>query len=199
MCPFVLTSNKVCLSSLARHFGPVIKTALLRHSSRSRRSIGWDRDHLGFTFRVSLCITCVYLLLFFCNSCICFTCMCSPRNVFSLLLSFKCQSAIAASNSDLSCSSSALSFVYFHPCNFFCFATPNRSLKPLCGLNTPNVTYSGLIFQPYFNPARDGRGSKVPNCWKYCPLTWCIGGMRVVFCTVHVDTYDALTFLIWVW
>jgi hypothetical protein len=30
---FCYVMPKVCLSSLARHFGPVIKTAVLRHSS----------------------------------------------------------------------------------------------------------------------------------------------------------------------
>jgi hypothetical protein len=33
-------------------------------------------------------MVCLYFCFFFCNSCIRFTCMCSPINVFSFILSF---------------------------------------------------------------------------------------------------------------
>jgi hypothetical protein len=62
---FVVMSS-VCLSSLARHFGPVIKTALLRHSSSAAEAQA-ETGTIWAALSMYRCVllVCIYFCFFF--------------------------------------------------------------------------------------------------------------------------------------
>jgi hypothetical protein len=83
-CGRCLTSAIAMQTLALRHFGPVIKTGLLRHSSSETGTI-WAALSVYTLFLLWVSL---WIYFCFCNSCICFTCMCSPINAFSFFLSF---------------------------------------------------------------------------------------------------------------
>jgi hypothetical protein len=72
-------------SSLGKSLGYWLPYWVIRLIRKLFSSIGWDRDHLGCTFCVSLCLMwspiCIYFCI--CNFLyLCITCTCSPSIFF---------------------------------------------------------------------------------------------------------------------